>query len=437
MRRALPVLAVAALLAACADSSFPTDPDGPQLRPDRPPSESSCSPNSVRQAASALFGANSTEVDLAQLITLQNIGSDVATNAGFDLMAAVSALRGSTGWMETLLDAAVELSVQLIPCMDAATSGPVGAPDFVAALSDDGTYQVRGGAADPTEDVLSWDGKAGVHAPPGWLTLLGGRALFLGHPTSTFATEISGGHAYDWWRVRATIAPAVPAQFASPAVVALCANDAPEGLTDAQLRVQHLAKGDGGVILPVGSGGFLACTSIGARGTPGSLGARLVLALVELVRPAPLYASAAAAGGIGGLSTSFSPYEVVFPGVIEIAFGADPANAKVNVPIKAIGGGEITVLVTGEQDTPWQGILVRITGVINNSTNLALCNAEAETDAQGIAHFPDLTVNKAGGLYLIATTVEDTEDPDVAAYSTATTTSGHTTVKNSNVPSPC
>ena len=45
--------------------------------------------------------------------------------------------------------------------------------------------------------------------------------------------------------------------------------------------------------------------------------------------------------------------------------------------------------------------------------------------------------NRRRGYFLVATTVEATTDPDVAAYSTATVSSDRFNLKNSNKPSPC
>ena len=87
--------------------------------------------------------------------------------------------------------------------------------------------------------------------------------------------------------------------------------------------------------------------------------------------------------------------------------------------------------------TPWEGIKVHIGAVTNNGATVTACGNDAETDAAGIAHFPDLTISKAGGYNLVATTVEASEDPDVTAYSTATVSSNRFNLKTSNKPSPC
>jgi hypothetical protein len=100
-------------------------------------------------------------------------------------------------------------------------------------------------------------------------------------------------------------------------------------------------------------------------------------------------------------------------------------------------GGELSVKVTAAQGTPWEDILVRITAVTNNGSGVTVCGNEAVTDETGVAHFPNLTVSKSGGYFLVATTVEATTDSDVAAYSTATVNSDRFNVKNSSVPAPC
>lgn len=436
MRRFVLLAAAAVFAAACSDSSSPSVPESPAFQIGTGPS---CSRNDLRSAAADVFGNGSAEVGLARDVS-DNANTAAANAVGFDLFAAVAALRDADGWSDALAPAAAELAVQLIACMNVETSGDISAAAFEAALGADGGFAVRGGAADPTGDVLSADGQSGVQAPLPWAQWMGGRALFYGYPVTSFATEISGGSAFDWSTVRAIAdGEAGPAAFAGPAVVALCADAAPIGATQAQLRVQHLAKADGGVILPIASGGFLDCSGLALSPVDDTtVGGRLMHALLELVRPAPLFASTTVVfTGIGGLKGSFSPFEVVYGAQIVLSFEDQPTNGDVNTPLTGEAGGELSVKVTGAQGTPWEGILVHIDAVTNNGAGVTACGNDATTDEQGVAHFPGLTVSKAGGYFLVATTVEATTDPDVAAYSTATVASDRFTLKNSTVPTPC
>ena len=439
MRRLILLAAAVAFVAACSDSSSPSslNTEGPAYQIGTGPS---CSQNSLRSAASAVFGNGSDQVKVARTVS-DNANTSVANEAGFDLLAQLAALHEGESWTAAMAPAGAELAVQLIACMNVENSGDISATAFAAALGDAGGFQVRGGPADPTGDVISADGGSGVHAPLPWGEWMGGRALLYGYPISSFATEISGGTAFDWSTVRAIADGATgPDPFNGPATVALCADNAPEGLTAAQLRVQHLAKIDGGSILPVANADFLNCTPA-ALGTADAtnVGERLLHALLELVTPQPLFASTMGfAGGIGGLKGSFSPFEVVYGANIVLTFQDQPANSTVNTPLTGKnGGGELSVKVTGAQGTPWEDILVRITAVTNNGAGVLTCGNEAVTDEQGVAHFPNLTVSKAGGYFLVATTVEPEADEDVAAYSTATVNSDRFNLKNSNIPTPC
>jgi hypothetical protein len=434
MRRITSVLVLAGALAvaACSDAAQTTGPGAELVR--GPPGSSdptvSCNPTELRKSAAAVFGNSSPEVDLAKLITTSNSGTVFATTTGFKIIASVAALRAGTTWHVDMAGPAATLTAQLFPCMNVTKTQPTTVASLTAALGDKGAYQLRGGAGDPAGDVLSFDGRAGVRAPAPWATWLGAQALFLGAPVSTFATEISGGTAYDWSLVHAGIGEL------TPATVALCADNAPANVTGAQLRLQHLAKADDGNILPTADAGFLTgCTPLEAESS--ALGARLMLALVKLVQPAPLHASVAYAGGIGGLKGAFSPFEIVYGAQIRLAYPAQPVNGTANTPLKGAGNAEIQVLVTADQGTPWEGIQVRIDAVTNNGANVAACGNVADTDAEGIAHFPNLTINKAGGYFLVATTTEPSSDPDVTAYSKTTLNSDRFNVKNSNKPSPC
>ena len=435
MRRIALLAAAVVFVAACSDSSSPSAPESPAFQIGTGPS---CSSNELRRAAADVFGNGSAEVGLARDVS-DNANTAAGNAIGFDLFAAVAGLRDGDGWSEALAPAAAELAVQLIACMNVETSGDISAAAFEAALAADGGFAVRGGSADPTGDVLSADGRSGVQAPLPWAEWMGGRALFYGHPVTSFATEISGGNAFDWSTVRAIADGATgPAAFAGPAVVALCADADLIGSTEAQLRVQHLAKDDGGVILPIASGSFVDCTGLALSTVDAtSGGGRLMHALLELVRPAPLFASTVAFAGIGGLKGSFSPFEVVYGAQIVLSFEDQPANGLVNTALTGKAGGELSVKVTAALGTPWEGILVHVDAVTNNGKGVTACGNNATTDEQGVAHFPNLTVSKAGGYFLVATTVEETTDPDVAAYSTATVNSDRFTVKNSSVPTPC
>ena len=435
MRRVMSFLALAGMLglAACSDAAESTGPEVAQGRGRHQPSDvsTSCSPNAVKSGAGAVFGNNSAEFNLAKQITTSNAGSAQATSIGFSLFSSVAALRGGTGWNAALAGPAATLTSQLLLCMNVQQTQPATVALITEALGPAGSYQVRGGPNDPTGDVLAWDGKSGIKAPAPWATWLGARALFLGSPISTFATEISGGSAYDWSMVHTGVGELVPA-----ATVALCADNAPDNVSGAQLRLQHLPKADGGNILPTATGNFLPGCTPGGISTS-TFGARLIHALARLVQPAPLYASAAFAGGIGGLKGSFSPFEIVYGAQIQIGFVSQPANGNSNSPIMGAGNSEIQVRVGAAQGTPWEGVLVHINVSLNNGSWVAACGNEAETDAAGIAHFPNLSVNKAGGYILVASTVEPSADPDVTAYSAASVRSNGFNLKNGKKGPPC
>ena len=435
MRRALSILALAGALglAACSDAAESTGPEFAPGRggPNNTDPTVTCTPNALKTSVGAVFGNSGAESDLVKLITTSNAGSALATQTGFSLISSVAALRGGTSWTAAMAGPAATLTAQLFPCMNVQKTQPTTIASITEALGAEGSYALRGGPDDPTGDVLSFDGKAGVKAPAPWAEWLGARALFLGSPISTFATEISGGSAYDWSMVHTGVGELVPA-----ATVALCADNAPENVTGAQLRLQHLPKAVGGNILPTSNGDFLpGCTPLAA--VPSGLGARLIHALASLVQPAPLHASVAFAGGIGGLKGSFSPFEIVYGAQIQLSFVTQPANGTINTPIKGAGNSEIRVRVVAAQGTPWEGILVHVDAVTNNGEGVFACGNDAETDAAGIAHFPNLTVSKAGGYYFVATTVEASTDPDVTAYSAASVSSNRFNLKNGNKPAPC
>jgi hypothetical protein len=78
----------------------------------------------------------------------------------------------------------------------------------------------------------------------------------------------------------------------------------------------------------------------------------------------------------------------------------------------------VEVKVTGSAGTPWEGVRVQLLPVANDGQPLFLCGNVDETDAAGVASFPNFRVSKEGGLFVVASVTEPTTDPDVTAYYT-------------------
>lgn len=415
---------VVLVTSACSDSASnaPTSPSGPQYQIGTGPA---CSPNDLTKAAAALAGRRSALVDLAGLISSKNANSPAATATAFNMFAEVARLadagHAAGTWTAQNSADGASVTVLAIACADVALSGQNTLAVFTAALDAAGLYEVRGGGNDATTPAIAHDGMAGVQAPgTGFGTWMSGRGLFYGYPIATFSTEVFGGYAMDVSVVRPIPRPATtPAALVGDGVIALCANVNPQGLDNAALRVQKLSR-----ILPTASGDFVPCAA------PTTLSP-------SATRLGPSFALAAASTGIGGTIRNFSPHEIVFPGTVNLTFVSQPLDGTANVPLASSPAGGIVVSVKAQNGTPWEGVRVQLDGVNNNGNFVAACNNIADTDEQGLAHFPDFSLNKAGGYRLVAHTVSPGTDPDVTTFAPDSTTSAGFNLKNSSDPSPC
>ena len=415
---------VVLVTSACSDSASnaPTSPSGPQYQIGTGPA---CSPNDLTKAAAALAGRRSALVDLAGLISSKNANSPAATATAFNMFAEVARLadagHAAGTWTAQNSADGASVTVLAIACADVALSGQNTLAVFTAALDAAGLYEVRGGGSDATGPAIAHDGMAGVQAPgTGFGVWMSGRGLFYGYPIATFSTEVFGGYAMDVSVVRPIPRPAdTPAALVGDGVIALCANVNPQPFTDDQLRIQKTSR-----ILPIASGAFVPCSA------PAAVSA-------SSARLGPNFALAAAATGIGGTIRNFSPHEIVFPGTVNLTFVSQPLDGTANVPLASSPAGGIVVSVKAQNGTPWEGVRVQLDGVNNNGNFVAACNNIADTDEQGLAHFPDFSLNKAGGFRLLAHTVPPATDPDVTTFTPDSTTSLGFNLKNSSDPSPC
>jgi hypothetical protein len=108
-------------------------------------------------------------------------------------------------------------------------------------------------------------------------------------------------------------------------------------------------------------------------------------------------------GGVGGLASDFSPHIAVDLKSVKVVFVSEPVGGFVGQPI--IGGGTagvVQVQVTTAAGTPLPGVLVTLAVAGNEGTTVSLSHATATTDDDGVASYPNLSLNKAGGYTLFA-----------------------------------
>ena len=374
-----------------------------------------CSLTDLRKATSALFGTKHPANETAKLFTSRNINSSTVTPYAYTLFSFIEAKRQTGTWLSTDPAKGAELTIQIIACSDvvytdAALSGAgnLGAARAALALALDaagtGTYAVGAGGG---VAVTSKNKEAGLAAPTDFGTWFGGgKSLIIGYTIPQFSSESFADVAYDWSMVR----PKNPQALSGLAKVSYCVGD--DQVDDAELRVQHLPTGNGGVILPVTAAvAGVVCTETASlsHAEQNSFAMRLVQSVLDVVSPAPLFA-AVVKGPVSGTIGGFSPTAVVDPDDTRISFFVQPTGGQTNTVLP------LQVLVTGALGTPWQGIQVRISASQNNATTLAPCGTVAETNDDGLAIFPNFQINKPGTVHLTAT-ISEAEDTDLETYS--------------------
>ena len=367
----------------------------------------SCNLTDLRKATSALFGSRDPANDIAKKFTSKNQNTTAVTAFAYQLFEAIEAKREGT-WGSDDPEKGAELTLQVIACSlvrysDTSLEGTNtdnARAAFIASLdvAGFGTYAV--GAGDE-KAVTSRNNSAGLGSQldSDLGTLFGGQVLITGRviePTE-FSTEDEAGIFYDWMMVRPAATAGALEGFAN---ISHCvADDAAED----ELRIQHLPSNADGTILPLG----FSVLDGPCPPTPSpteTFGSRLLERVFAVIRPDPLFASAAVyKGPVSGTIGGFSPVGVVDPDSTVISFYVLPTGGTTNTDLP------LQVRVTAQGGTPWEGITVEITASENNGTTLSPCGTRAVTNDDGIAVFEDFQINKPGTVHLTATTIETVE----------------------------
>ena len=281
-----------------------------------------------------------------------------------------------------------KLTNDLIACMDVGVTATV---DFSGALGTKGGYQVRGGTDDATTPVLSLTKQAGLMTAPDttYADWVGQRVLFYGAPkaNSFIVNESPVKTAGFSWST-------VPEDhsFTARGLVGLCVND-----TDRD-RIQEV-NGSSGKILPLETsltGLGLDCTSpLTVATRPGILN-RLAHFALTAILPEPAYA-AKLGGGTGGTVNGLSDFGVVdFVSVGLTMDRVKDARTRDTIPTF-----HVTAKSAGGSLLPSVVVTLAVSG---NSGSFTLTPAEpsATTNANGVATFTGLNLDKAGGYIITA-----------------------------------
>ena len=397
------------LALGCGDSNRESSPTSPEFAP----SSAGCDLSTAKSLVNSVFATSSNrQAANGYLQTIQSSGSAslAATNAGFDLFGLIAANRpvppvnGST-FVKAVLS-----------CMAVGTVSS--SVDFTGALGPNGGFEVRGGSAGDTVPAVSVDGAWGLQPP---LDLSGTtpvrlawdqitnlpspfdpvsnpvnkRFLAYGSPITdpdflaNYTEEVLVSSIFDW----STIPTAT---FSPGAVVGTCLSDE----EDQQYLIQHHATADNGEIIPSATPSFcpVALTGSRAGGLNPFVLARRVL---DFFRPRPLLA-ALRTRPPGGSVGALSPNAAVNPGQITLAFQGQVKDGRTNQDIVFTNGKDVSVTVTPEGETKMDGVRIRLIATSNLGATVIATGNEVPT-VDGVATFPDLRINKAGGYRLIAT----------------------------------
>ena len=381
----------AAVLASCSQDrspaiSLPTDPTF--AKPPAPPP--TCSFSTANNDARAYFTSNKDDVFAlldAMSTAYKNGGAAGATTAGFAVLARLGTatdlgdgvVKGTAGQGNTFAN-------DVLLCMGAA---PL---DLTGALGPTGLLAVRDGSSSTpitSRQLVSGAPAYGAEPSSGnWP--LSGPTLFYGVRllASSLANEAASGVLFDLKTYPSDLT------FVPEIRTGVCFID------DVNARILHKHGANAVVLPPAGSLSFCPTASnTQSRTFPGYAFAARV---ASWLAPQPAYAAAMAmplGGGGAGLVSGLSEIgPVTYTSVV--SFTQAPQNTSLSanpqfVPV-------VTVLNVTSNGNPLKGAVITLT-VVGNNGSYNISNNVATTDDAGVATFPTLRIDKAGGYTMTAT----------------------------------
>ena len=395
MRRSngLSFVAVAGMLGALACSDANDAGTGPNFAPAPPPTGLVCDFGVMKSSAGAYLGRPNAADALITTMKKQ-YGSGLlplATATGFDILGIVANAHTAVAAAGTAVQGS-KLTNDVIGCMtlNPAVTQPI---DFTGALGPNGAYQVRGANGDPnnTVNVVSQDRKT-VIAPPaggfyGWVDT---EVLFYSSPIpNTFLTEAKVGVIGHRWNT----VPERHAFSSNDGTIAMCV-----AATDRD-RIQEV-DADGAQVLTLAE--ITDFTTLGltcpltTTAAPTGLIGRLAHFAKSLVVPQAAYAGRLG-GGTGGLLGGLSDFGVVDVARVDLAFSTI-GDSRTMDPIPTF-----TVTATAAGGSPLPGVSVTVAVAGNEGGWIFSGNLTQITNAEGVATFPGLNLDKPGGYILSAT----------------------------------
>lgn len=428
MRQAALLCATALTLTACADeqSSAPTSPAVPRPSFALSSFPTTCDPKTLKSPAGD-YAASSKDALLTVIGSMQteynkNGKGATLTNLAFDGLERLAAMRGSSALQKSGAAAKAGFDAVVkgfVGCMeDYITSSVAGRQeDFSTALGDGWMFEVRNATSAASDAAYEKGSSPYWSASANWGTMIAVAA-----PATTTATKRILIYGYDLsaypyllkddkvagngFEIR-TIPTKPTLSFGSNVTVGLCNIDAPTQGTFDTYRAEHkdnlLLKlspqcARAGTFTPMASNMSFDAGSVFA----------VAKRAVDFFAPQPLHAATMFfVGSVGGAVSELSPSVIVNLQSVSMTFVSQPVNGYVNSPLGGNPGPSVRVQVTSFKGTPFPNVTVTIKVANNSGTNVAASGYTATTGSDGIATFPNLQVNKAGGYTLTASGAYD------------------------------
>lgn len=319
-----------------------------------------------------------------------------ARKAGFDFIRRFIVAAHDGGTAAGTPDEGSKLTNDLFACM--AIVGMSSAVNFAPALGLAGGYKIRGGDGD-SEDAVSALGRTSAIRPDngtfaGWV---GQRVLFYGAPlANTFLVNETrvGSAGYSWSTI-----PAV-STFNYKGTVGVCVA-ASEAADTARGRIQEVNNATGKLLVRTAIGNafstaYLDCSTTLTVGSRSALN-RLTQLALSAILPEPAYAAGLLGGGTGGTVNGLSDF-----GVVDIVSATlSMSRVKDATTASAIPEFTVTAQSAGGSLLPDVVVTLAVTGN-SGSFNITPLVPTATTDANGVAKFSGVVIDKAGGYTITA-----------------------------------
>jgi hypothetical protein len=344
-----------------------------------------CSFSTASNHAKDYFSSNRDPV-YGLLSTMSKAATPAAmTDAGWNVLARVETAIAHDSVKAGAASAGSIFVNDVFLCMTGIT-GYSYSVDFTKALGPDGLFAVRDANTNTSAESHSSDYGA---EPPSGNWPLSSRALLYAEKltVSSLANEPQAGVLFDL--------KTLPTNALTGNIrVGVCT------ITDPTARVLHAHQGDSPVILPPDAPLSFCPTS--STLNAGFGGFAFLSKAASWLAPKPAYAAmfATRSGGGTGLVSGLSEIgPVSFTSVV--SFTVPPQNTTRSASPQQFTP-TVTVLDTTSHGNPVKGVLITLT-VVGNNGSYNISGDTATTNQSGIATFPNLHIDKAGGYTVTAT----------------------------------